>query len=291
VFRPFDTETPYAALVAAAVGVEPGSVSVISGDSDSTDTGSSNASRSLCITGNAVCEAAGHLRDRVRTAVAKMLDIDLDDVTITPDGVVAGNDLVTLAQVGGYAGAISVEGSFHPTADVEAPRPGLLHYGYAVGAVEVTLDVDEYTGSVVLRSIRAVADPGRMVDPAAVRSQIEGAMAQGVGYALFEDAPYEESIPTRTRLATYIIPTATDLPHSIAVVLLETPTTTNPLGARGIAELGLAPMAPAIANAIADAIGQRFNRFPITAEDILGSSQRAPTHDRRRKGFAPRLPA
>jgi CO/xanthine dehydrogenase Mo-binding subunit len=262
--------TSYAMLLGDALGIPAGSVVVHSGDSRSSDTGSSNASRSSFIVGNAVQTAALQLRERVCAAAAEKLDVPADDVTLTDAGVTAGDRVLSLEEVAAFAGAMTVEASFQPNTGAGSPQPGLLHHGYAVGVVEVCLDVDVFTGAVRLVSIDAVVDPGRAINPAAVRSQVEGAVAQGIGFALFEDVVYENGVPVNARLASYIIPTAPDIPTgAVTVTLVETPADTNPLGVRGIAELGLAPMAPAIANAIAAAIGKRFDRFPIRPEDIL----------------------
>jgi CO/xanthine dehydrogenase Mo-binding subunit len=264
--------TAYAIITGEALGVPAGLVTVRSGDSLATDTGSSNASRSLFIVGNAVYDAAAQLRERVREAAAKMLGLPAGEVVITDGGLVADGSTVSLEEVAAYAGRITVEGTFQPGTDAASPQPGLPHYGYAAGVVEVRLDVDTYTGAVRLGSIRAVIDPGRAINPAAIRSQVEGAIAQGIGFALHEDATYHDGVPGNTRLANYIIPTALDVPTgSLEVTIVETSTDTNPMGVRGIAELGLAPMAPAIANAIAAATGMRFDKFPIRGEDILNA--------------------
>jgi CO/xanthine dehydrogenase Mo-binding subunit len=264
--------TSYAMLVGDALAIPADSVAVRSGDSEAPDTGSSNASRSSFIVGNAVSAAAAGLRERIRAAAAEKLNLPVSEVALTEGGVVAGDVSMSLEQVAAYAGSITVEGSFQPATVAESLQPGLPHYGYAVGVFEVSLDVDVYTGAIQLVSIRAVVDPGHAVNPAAIRSQVEGAIAQGIGFALYEDATYEAGMPVNTRMANYIIPTAPDLPTAaIDVTLVETPTGTNPLGVRGIAELGLAPMAPAVANAIAAAIGKRFDAFPIRSEHVLNA--------------------
>ncbi len=268
----------YAILAAAELGVTAADVTVRSGDSAGPDSGSSNASRSLFVVGNAAAAAARGLADRVKAAAAKIADIDEAGVSLAGGRVVAGARAMSLAELAELAGPLSAEGQFVPSHDVESPIVGLPHPGYAAGYFTVTVDVDLLTGAIELLSVDAIVDPGRVIFPEAVRSQIEGGIAQGIGFGLSEDAVYVDGRLANDRMASYLVPTIADVPvDGITVTLAPTPSATNPLGVRGIAELGVSPMAPAIANAVADAIGVRFERFPIRAEDVLAALDQAST--------------
>ncbi len=262
----------FAKLAGDELGVSPADITVRSGDSAGPDSGPSNASRGLFVVGNAAVVAGRELAGHIRAAAAKIAEVDEDAVDLAGGRVTAGSTTMTLAELVELAGPLSAEGQFVPTYDGEVSIVGIPHLGYTVGFVTVTVDVDVLTGVVELVAVSAVVDPGRVINESAVRSQIEGGMAQGVGFALYEDAVYVDGRLTTDRLASYLVPTVADLPvNGMSVTLVPTPSTTNPLGVRGIGELGVAPMAPAIANAIADAIGVRFDRFPIRPEDVLAA--------------------
>ena len=163
-------------------------------------------------------------------------------------------------------------GEFRPAAPKPSPGMGMSHYGYTAGYLHVELDVDALTGQVEVTAVHSLIDAGRVVNPQAARSQLEGGIVQGLGFSLYEDARYDAGMPMNDRLATYVIPTARDVPvESFVVEFLSSRARTNPLGVRGIGELGVTPVAPAIANALAAATGRRFSRFPIRAEDILSA--------------------
>jgi CO/xanthine dehydrogenase Mo-binding subunit len=262
-----------AQIVAEQLGATPSDITVRSGDSAGPDSGPSNASRSLFVVGNATARAAVLLGERIRAAAAKAADVGEGDVELTAGGVIAGSTTMTFAELVGYAGVLSAEGEFLPTHDTDTPIVELPpHPGYAVGLVTVTVDVDLLTGVIEPVAVDAIVDPGRIINRPAVRSQIEGGIAQGIGFALYEDAVYVDGRLLNDGLATYLVPTVADLPVAdVDITLVETPSSTNELGVRGIGELALAPTAPAIANAVADAIGIRFDRFPIRAEDVLSA--------------------
>jgi CO/xanthine dehydrogenase Mo-binding subunit len=108
-----------------------------------------------------------------------------------------------------------------------------------------------------------------VIHPNGAEGQAEGGMAQGLGYALFEDILLKDGRVLNPRLSTYIIPSIRDVPGNMKTVLLREPEPLSPYGARGIAEIGLSPTAGAILNAIYDAIGARFERIPVTPEMVL----------------------
>jgi CO/xanthine dehydrogenase Mo-binding subunit len=145
---------------------------------------------------------------------------------------------------------------------------GQVHPDYTYGAHAVEVTVDTETGEVtILKSIGA-HDVGQAVNPEAVEGQIEGGTAQGHGYALSEELIYEEGRLKTPSLSEYLCPTAMDTPR-IQSIILESRSGLGPFGAKGIGEPGHTPACPAVANAVADAIGVRVFDLPITPEKIV----------------------
>jgi CO/xanthine dehydrogenase FAD-binding subunit len=139
-------------------------------------------------------------------------------------------------------------------------------YTYGTHAAEV--EVDPETGEVRVLRYVASHDVGRAINPMRVEGQIQGGAMQGLGYALMEEIVLEEGCTASSLFSSYFIPTAMDMPD-IEVEIVESGEGKGPLGARGIGEPPMGPAAPAIANAIADAIGCRPTRLPMTAERVL----------------------
>jgi len=130
------------------------------------------------------------------------------------------------------------------------------------------VEVDELTGEVEVKRYLAVSDCGRIMNPQVFEQQIHGGIAQGLGYALCEEFIAKEGRIITPDLATYIIPTALDMPDmdSISVESYEP---TGPFGLKGAGEIAIDGPLPAIANAIADACGVRLFRSPFTPERVL----------------------
>ena len=142
-------------------------------------------------------------------------------------------------------------------------------YGYAAQAVEV--EVDTHTGQVRLLKVISVHDVGRAINRQQVEGQIEGCLAQAVGYALLEDFQMRDGRALTPYFSTYLLPTALDMPPEIVPVILELADPNGPYGARGVAEMPLVPLAPAIAAAINDATGVWLTRQPMTPERVLAA--------------------
>ena len=151
---------------------------------------------------------------------------------------------------------------------------GRVHPDYAYGAHAVEVAVDTETGEVtVLKSIGA-HDVGQAINPQAVAGQIEGGTAQGHGYALSEEMLYQEGRLMTPSFSEYLIPTAMDMPR-VQSIILESRSGLGPFGAKGIGEPAMTAVAPAIANAVADAIGVRIFELPITPERVVAALRRA----------------
>jgi len=142
-------------------------------------------------------------------------------------------------------------------------------YVYGTQGVEVEVDTD--TGEVKILKLIAAHDVGKVLNPPGLKGQIYGAIAQGVGYALYEQVLSKEGKITNPSFRDYKIPTIQEMDFPIKLDFIETHDDFGPFGAKGIAEPGLVPTAPAIANAIYNAIGVRIRDLPITPEKILAA--------------------
>ena len=140
-------------------------------------------------------------------------------------------------------------------------------YGYAAQAVEVEVDVT--TGVTRVLKIISVHDVGRAINRQQVEGQIEGCLAQALGYALTENFLVRDGRVLTPYFSTYLLPTALDMPAEIVPVILEHADPNGPFGARGVAEMPLVPFAPAVAAAIYDATGAWVSDLPMTPERIL----------------------
>jgi CO/xanthine dehydrogenase Mo-binding subunit len=140
-------------------------------------------------------------------------------------------------------------------------------YSYVAQGVEV--DVDTETGHVRVTRLVSADDVGRAINPDLVVGQVEGAVVQAHGYAMLEEYKHRDGRVLTDQLSTYLIPTIWDIPEKVESVFVEVPDPNGPWGARGVGELPLLPVAPAIAAAIHDATGVWIDEFPFTPERVL----------------------
>jgi len=148
-------------------------------------------------------------------------------------------------------------------------------YAWAVYVAEVAVDYDTYQPTVT--RFDALQEVGRVLHPILARGQIEGGVAQGIGYALYEKCVYKDGHLMNNQMTNYIMPTSADLP-TIHVHFEEVPRPHGPGGAKGIGELPMDGPAPAILNAIEDATGIAFNNIPLLPEDIFERLTAFTTH-------------
>ncbi len=140
-------------------------------------------------------------------------------------------------------------------------------YGYAAQAVEVEVDIE--TGFVYVVRVVSANDVGRAINPQQVVGQIEGAVVQAQGYAIMENMISREGKILNPYLSTYLIPTILDIPEDVKSVVLEYPDPIGPWGARGMAEMPMLPLAPAIAAAVHDATGIWIDAIPMTPDKVV----------------------
>jgi len=262
-------ETAFAQLASGTLGVPLDAVTVVHSDTARVERGEGTwGSRSLQAGGSSVAARAGEVLDRARVLAAELLEVDVADLEGPLDGAfrVAGapDRRVTWAELA----AAATERDLPLTAKGVYREPGST---FPFGAHVAVVQVDRETGEVDLLRHVAVDDCGRILNPMLVRGQQHGGIAQGIAQALFEEVVFDEvGNPMTSTLATYLMPSAADLPR-IEASNTETPTDVNPLGAKGIGESGSIGATPAIQNAVVDALshlGVRHVDLPCSPERV-----------------------
>jgi CO/xanthine dehydrogenase Mo-binding subunit len=159
----------------------------------------------------------------------------------------------------------------HPVTGEGVPN---LAYGYVAEAVTVEVDIE--TGQLQVVQVVCADDVGRAVNPQQVEGQIEGAVAQALGWATCEHYTCDAGLVRTRDLSTYLIPTVYDVPSAVIPVIVERPDPRAPWGVRGMGEMPFIPLAPALVAAVHDATGVWFDRLPLTPERVLdGLAKRA----------------
>lgn len=265
--------TVLAQIVAEELGVSFEDVRVVTGDTDAVpyDIGA-YASRTTFIAGGAAKEAAARAKARLLALASEKLRVPADDLYIR-EGVVSsrtcGSAKVTVCDL------VHSSGVAAPTEVVaEATFAPRNSYSFAAQFAEVEVDVE--TGQTRVLKMVSVHDIGKAINPMAAEGQVEGALQQGIGYALMEDMVVhsETGRTLNSDFADYKMPTALDMPD-IRVAFVESEDQLGPFGAKGVGEDGMCPTAPAIANAIYHATGARVKQLPITPERLLAALRSA----------------
>ncbi len=169
----------------------------------------------------------------------------------------------------GEAPAATVQFRPSPTTPFDALGRGTPHFCYGYVAQAVQVEVDVTTGEVAVLDVISVNDVGRAINRQQVEAQIEGCIAQAIGYALTEDFRIAKGRILTPHFSSYLLPTALDVPAQIVSVIVETPDPQGPFGARGMSEMPLIPFAAAVACAIHDATGVWLSDLPFTPERVL----------------------
>ncbi|HXG16009.1 MAG TPA: xanthine dehydrogenase family protein molybdopterin-binding subunit [Calidithermus sp.] len=267
-------------IAAEVLGVGLDRISVHVSDSALTPlAGTTTASRQLYMSGNAVLQAARELRRALLSVAARVLDAHADTLDLAQGAVVAPDgrrlplpDLLRhCARAGVPRSHLAV---YHAPAgepvDLAGGAAGKVFPDYTFGAHAAEVEVDTETGAVRLLRYAAAHDVGRAINPQSVEGQIQGGAVQGLGYALMEEVVVQEGVNLTTSFASYLIPTAADVPD-VEPLVVESGEGLGPFNARGIGEPPIGPPAAAVANAIADATGVRLTRLPMTAERVAAA--------------------
>jgi 4-hydroxybenzoyl-CoA reductase alpha subunit len=270
-----------ASVVAETLGVRPEDVHVVSGDTALTpvDLGS-YSSRVTMMAGNAARQAAAKLREHLVAAAAEKLGVGADRL-VTADrrvfdlgdpsrgldfvdaAVLAESKFGTLVATGSYKPPKGIGGTYKGAG--VGPSPA---YSYQASVAEVSVDLD--TGVLTVERIVTAHDCGRALNPTNVEGQIEGSAYMGYGEIIGEEQVFRGGLHKKPSLLEYKLPTTLDTPKLEAIVV-ETVDAEGPFGAKEAGEGPLNPVIPAIANAVFDAIGVRFDETPITPEKVLAA--------------------
>jgi len=273
-------------IAAELLGVPLERVTVYATDSALTPlAGTSTATRQLYMSGNAVYKAASVVRENLIGRAAKHFEVDEGAIDLADGRAFVVGDEARSIPLDELASACAADGiplsnlalfkaPFTDGIDPETGQ-GDIWPDFTFGAQAVEVAVDTETGEVEIIKSVACHDVGRAINPAAVRGQIIGGSHQGLGYALMEEYIVKDGITQTPSLAEYLIPTSCDFPTTEAIIL-ESGSGIGPFGAKGIGEPSLTPAAPAVANAVADALGIRIHEVPLTPERVLAAIKGKP---------------
>ncbi|WP_086865548.1 xanthine dehydrogenase family protein molybdopterin-binding subunit [Amycolatopsis lexingtonensis] len=263
-------ETAWSQIVADQLGVAFEDVEIIHGDTQSSHKGMDTyGSRSLVVGGIAIVKAAEKVVAKAKPIAAHLLECAEDDLEFANGKfTVKGTDSSTgIADIAlAVFAAHNLPDGVEPSLDSDATFDP-ENFSYPHGTHLCAAEVDTETGRIKLRSYVCVDDVGVAVNPLIVEGQVHGGLAQGIAQALFEGTEHDESGTLTTgTFADYLLPSAADLP-SFTTDRTETPSTTNPLGAKGVGEAGTIASTPAVVNAVIDAVrhfGVNDIEMPLT---------------------------
>ena len=268
--------TVLAQIAAEAIGANVADVRTVLGDTERLPyTGNSWGSQTTASVGPAVRMAAEDARARLLDAAAQLLDVSADDLEARGSVVsvrkpTAASQQMTFAQIGEQLGDVMIIGN-----GMRGPNPEKTAlFAFAAQFAEVEVDVE--TGRVrVLRFVSA-HDSGRIINPRLAESQLEGGILQGIGYALFEERALDVALglPLNPTLHDYKLPTIADVPAIDAFFVAGSDTVANHTGAKGVGEPPIIGVAPAIANAVSDAIGVEITELPLTPWRVVSALAR-----------------
>ncbi len=268
-------------ITAEELGIRAEDINIVTGDTDVTlfEYGS-DASRSTYAICGAAMRAAAQAKEQLLAHAAEMLGAELDclDIkdgrvynTMKPEvgcsvGEVCYDAIYTF---GGDAQNFSGKQSFEP-----------VWNSPIYGAYFAEVEVDTLTGRVRVPRFLVAMDCGTAINPTAVEGQLEGGLQQGLGYALTENYQIDPKtgVVQTTNYDSYKVPGTLDMPQS-EIIIVDKPDPKGPFGAKGVGEPGMVGIAPAIANAVYDAVGVRLRELPMTPERVLAALEEA--------GFAP----
>ena len=272
--------TVLAQIAAEILGIQPQDIRLFVADTETTtNAGATSASRQTYISGNAVKEAAENLADVLLTEAVNKIKVPKYRLSLAdgwageinnPDNRV---ELAVLARHIHKKGLpLEWKGYFDPETVPLDPETaeGVPYATYAFASQLALLTVDTLTGEVSVEKIFAAHDVGKAIHPENVKGQIYGGIAMGIGFTLME-----EFVPGQTlSMKDYHIPTMADMPE-IEPIIIESAEPSGPFGAKGVGEPALIPTAPAILNALANALGKRIYDLPAKLERVLEASQKA----------------
>jgi aerobic carbon-monoxide dehydrogenase large subunit len=268
-------ETAFSQIVADRLGVAFEDIEIIHGDTQTSAKGlDTYGSRSLAVGGIAIVHAADKVIEKARRIAAHMLeaneaDLDFEAGSFNVKG--APGSSVSMGEVA-FATFLAhdLPDGVEPSLDSDATYDP-DNFSFPHGTHLCAIDVDTETGFSTIRKYVCVDDVGTAINPLIVEGQVHGGLAQGIAQALYEEAVFDDAgnLTTGT-FVDYTLPSASDLP-SFTTARTETPSTTNPLGVKGVGEAGTIASTPAVVNAIVDALrpfGVNDIQMPATPERV-----------------------
>lgn len=244
------------------------------------------ASRLTWSMGNAIIQAAKDARKQILDIVATYWNEDPENLDIRDGQVISykSEEVLPLKDIvvyglplpddqGWQGGPIIGYGKFMPTyvtsLDNETGQGQRAVVHYTTGCQAVDLEVDTETGQIDLLRVATAYDVGKAINPDQVCAQMEGGVVQGASTAILESLQLKDGVPQNPSFTDYRIATSVDIPGEIISIIVEVPQDDGPWGARGIGEHPMVPTAPAIANAVTDAVGVRILEMPLTPEKVF----------------------
>ena len=275
--------TAYAQIAAETLHCDIGDVYIASADSQlAPDTGTSSASMALVRGGNAILAAAPRMLELILETAAKITGKPTDDLVLKESCVGSrrdGKKSVTYAEIAQYlhktGSETRVVAGFN-VPRVEKPVEGSIeipHWSYMYASAVALVEVNTLTGGIKVLKFFLSPDSGKIINPQSYTGQCEGAIVQGLGFALTEETQIDNGVIKTNNFTTYIIPTISDVPE-IEIDPVETYEKIGPFGAKGLGEIGIIPVGSAIANAIYDATGIRVFTLPATPERVYTGLKR-----------------
>jgi CO/xanthine dehydrogenase Mo-binding subunit len=268
-------------IVAEELGIGFDQVHIVQPDTDVTPYDTITAgSRSTYHMGNAVRMAAAKVKAQLCDVVASKLEVSPDDLIagkgriyvrgMEERGMSVGE--IFLAKFGSMGTTLAAEAVCQPTAAHMDPETGqsekCTEYWFP-SATSAEVEVDTETGQVKILQLWSVGDTGTAINPSHCEQQLQSAAIMQLGLSMFEELIFEEGQVINGSLLDYQVASINDMPEFIKPIVVQVPHEDGPFGAKGAGETGALTVAPAIANAIHDAVGVRIRDLPLTAEKVL----------------------
>ena len=273
-------DTTFAQIAASVTGIPYSKIEVINNITPECPDGEeTTASRQTFVSGNATKGCGEKFKAELLKRIEAAYGIKYDNIEFNKDGAVLEGKTVTYKDLADKIGSFEVEYEYAPPKtsklnDINIPKVGddpveyKIHYSYTFATHAIIVEVDEVTGEYQILRIIAANDLGTAINPLQAEGQIAGGVMMGVGYARGEQFITKEGRVVTDNLAKLKLPKITDLPE-MDIILVEEPQLEGPYGAKGMGELPVNPVAPAVSNAIYDAIGVRVKTLPITKDKVL----------------------
>jgi aerobic carbon-monoxide dehydrogenase large subunit len=268
-------ETAFSQIVADRLGVPFEDVQIIHGDTQSSPKGlDTYGSRSLSVGGIAIVKAADKVIEKARKVAAHLLEASEDDLEFESGSFSVKGSPGSSVALGDIAFATftahNLPDGMEPSLDSDAVYDP-VNFSFPHGTHLCAIEVDTETGMAKIRKYVCVDDVGNPINPLIIEGQVHGGLAQGIAQALFEEAVFDDAgnLTTGT-FVDYTLPSASDLP-SFTTDRTVSPSTDNPLGAKGVGEAGTIASTPSIVNAVVDALrpfGVTDVRMPMTPERV-----------------------